>query len=361
VIEYHPDDQATRRAWVDVDLDALVANAGSYQRRVGVPILPMVKANGYGLGAVAVARALLGPDTWGFGVATIDEGVELRQSGIDSPVLVFAPLHPSQLRWYLEHNLRPAIGDLAALEAWLAAGDSPFHVEFDTGMHRTGFALEPDLLAVVAPMLRSAAGFEGVFGHFHSAGHDDPATESQWRALNDVIATIGVRPRFVHSSNSPGGGYGPRFAGDLARPGIHLYGGRVPGLESRAVAAVRARVTATRRVAAGEGVGYDHTWRAPHPTTIATIAIGYADGIPPRLANVGEIELAGERVPIAGTVSMDQLMVDVGDLAVSPGDVATYFGGLISLDEQAARAGANPYQILTALGTRLPRRYHRSK
>lgn len=359
MIETHPDDQATRRAWVDVDLDALVANAGSYQRRVGVPILPMVKANGYGLGAVAVAKALLGPDTWGFGVATVDEGIELRQAGIDVPVLVFAPLHPSHTRWYLEHDLRPVIGDVAALEAWLAAGDKPFHVEFDTGMHRTGLPSDADLLSVVGPLLRSAAGFEGAFGHFHSAGHDDTATESQWRALNEIVAAIGVRPRYVHSSNSPGGGYGARFAGDLARPGIHLYGGRVPGLDARAVATVHARVTATRRVAAGEGVGYDHTWRAAHPTTIATVAIGYADGVSPRLANVGEFELVGERVPIAGTISMDQLMVDVADLPVVPGDVATYLGGLISLDEQAARAGANPYQILTALGTRLPRRYHR--
>lgn len=321
----------------------------------------MVKANAYGLGAVPVARALLGPDTWGFGVATVDEGIELRRAGIAIPVLVFVPFDPANLDAYRRDDLRPVISDVAALRAWTAASDAPFHVEFDTGMHRTGLPVsDRAALAEAAGLLRHSAGFEGALGHFHSAASDPAATETQWRVLNEVLNTIGVRPRLVHAANSPAGGYGDRFAGNLARPGIHLYGGVVPGLESRPVASVHARVTAVRRVTAGEGVGYDHTWRASADTSIATVAIGYADGVPPRLAQGGEVELAGQRVPIAGLISMDQLTVDVGRLPVVPGDIVTFFGGIISLDEQAARVGGISYHLITALGSRLPRRYHRS-
>jgi alanine racemase len=122
---------------------------------------------------------------------------------------------------------------------------------------------------------------------------------------------------------------------------------------------LRARVSAIRRVGVGEGVSYDSTWRAPRLTTVATLSIGYADGLPRSLSNVGEVELLGQRCGIVGRVTMDQLMVNAGDLPVAVGDVATVFGGSVSLDEQAALAGTISYELLTSLGARLPRRYHR--
>ena len=164
-------------------------------------------------------------------------------------------------------------------------------------------------------------------------------------------------PELVHAAASAAGAYGAAYAGDLTRPGIHLYGGRVTGLEAVPVVALRARVVAVRRVAAGSSVGYDATWRAPSPTTVATLAIGYADGVHRSLSNGGAVELLGQRVRIVGRVTMDHTMVDAGDLPVAIGDVATLFGGLVTLDEQAALAGTVSYELLTALGPRLPRRY----
>lgn len=355
---YTPD---TQRAWVDVDLDALVRNAQSYRGRVGVPLLPMVKADGYGLGAVAVARSLAGVGVWGFGVATVAEARALHLSGVVAPLLVCTPLAPPQVELHQAVAARPTIGDLEALEAWLAAGDAPFHVEIDTGMRRSGFGWnDRDRLAALRDRLAGAKGWEGVFTHFHSAATDDRATAEQWRRFHEAVDALGRRPAILHTANSAAGGYGATYAGDLARPGIHLYGGHLEGLDAVPVVALRARVTAVRRIAAGDSVSYDATWTAPHATTIATLGIGYGDGVPRHLSNVGAVELLGQRLRIVGRVTMDQLMLDAGDLPVSVGDVATVFGGRVSLDEQAALAGTIPYELLTALGARLPRRYQRT-
>ena len=147
---------------------------------------------------------------------------------------------------------------------------------------------------------------------------------------------------------------------DLVRPGIQLYGGRVPGVEGEPVARLQARVVSVRRVRPGDTVSYGATWRAERATTIATLAIGYADGVHRSLSGVGRVELRDAVCPIAGRVTMDLTMVDAGDLPVTVGDVATLFGGLVTLEEQAALAGTIPYELLTALGPRLPRLYRRT-
>lgn len=348
----------TARAWVDVDLDSLVRNARSYAARVGVPLLPMVKADGYGLGAVAVSRALAETEPWGYGVATVDEGRELYANGILRPIVVFSPLMPAMIEYTNAIAARPVIGDLDGLRAWLGQGNGPFHIEIDTGLARSGFRWnDSELLAEVQTLLAEAAGWEGVFTHFHSAERDSAATGQQWLRLQESIAALGRRPQLVHAANSAAGAAGTLYSGDLARPGIHLYGGRVAGFDSIRVAALRARVAAVRRLAAGDTVSYEATWCVPNPTTIATLAIGYADGVSRRLSNGGAVELLGHRLRIVGRVTMDHLMVDAGDLPVAVGDVATLFGGIVSLDEQAALAGSISYELLTTLGSRLPRRY----
>ncbi len=163
----------TARAWVDVDLRALVANARTLVGLTGTRLLPMVKANGYGLGAVAVARALESLDPWGYGVASVEEGAALRAAGIARPVLVVSPLLPDAIDAHLAHDLRPTIGDLPALAAWCRRGARPFHVEIDTGMSRAGLRWDdaPALVAAAA-LLREAEGWEGLFTHFHSADTD---------------------------------------------------------------------------------------------------------------------------------------------------------------------------------------------
>lgn len=353
-----PNPPATGRAWVDVDLDALVRNAGSYQARTGVPLLPMVKADGYGLGAVAVARALLPLSPWGFGVATLDEAAELRAAGIALPVLVFSPLQAGTIDQYGDPAVRPVIGDGAALREWLAAGGGPFHIEIDTGMSRTGFRWsDTPALTEAARLLGDASAWEGVFTHFHSAGADAESVEEQWRRFEESVTLLGRRPPLMHAANSPAGALGHRYAGDLARPGIHLYGGAVAGFSAEPVAALRARVVAVRTVLAGESVSYDATWIAPRDTVVATLGAGYADGVPRSLSSVGRVELRDSTVPIVGRVTMDYTMVDAGELPVRVGDVVTFHGGLVTLDQAATLAGTVSYELLTSLGRRVPRVY----
>ena len=350
----------TSRAWVDVDLDALVRNARSYAAATGVPMLPMLKADGYGLGALIVARALAEVEPWGYGVATVDEARTLHVNGVVRPLVIFTPLVPAMIEYVNAVAARPTIGDLDGLRAWLGQGVGPFHLEIDTGMCRSGIRWDDDRsVAAARNLLADAPGWEGVFTMFHSAERDPSATAEQWRRLQHAIAGLGRRPALVHAAASAGAAYGSAYAGNLTRPGIHLYGGRVSGLDTVPVVALRARVVAVRRIAAGTGVGYDATWRAPNQTTIATLGIGYADGLHRRLSNSGAVELLGQRVRIVGRVTMDHTMVDAGDLPVAIGDVATLFGGLVTLDEQAALAGTVSYELLTGLGPRLPRRYPR--
>jgi alanine racemase len=356
---------ATARVWVDVDLGALAANARTLAKACGTRLLPMVKANGYGLGAAQVARAVDPLDPWGFGVATVEEGVALRGSGVSRPILVVSPLTPEVLGPMLEHGFRPAIGDPAMLQRWITSSDGPFHLEIDTGMARAGVCWNDEaVLREVVRLLGSASGWEGVFTHFHSADSDPASVAEQWRRFQSVVSNLPRRPALVHAANSAAALLGQEYAADLARPGIFLYGGQA-GASAPAptpVASLRARVLAVRRVAAGESVSYGATWRAPRQTTVATLGIGYADGLPRAAERKDErrprqVELRGRAVPLVGRLTMDMCMVAVDDGQVAVGDVATVFGGIVSLDQQARASGTISYELLTALANRVPRCY----
>jgi alanine racemase len=355
----------TARAWVDVDLGALVANARTLAAACGARLLPMVKANGYGLGAARVAGALDALDPWGYGVATAEEGRVLRAAGVSRPILVVSPLSPESLEPILTDGFRPAIGDTAMLRAWVSRSSAPFHLEIDTGMSRAGIRWDDErALADAAGVLAGAEGWEGVFTHFHSADTDADSGRVQWERFRTALSALPRRPALVHAANSAAALRGSAYAADLVRPGIFLYGGqaRASGPAPRPVAALRARVLAVRNVRAGDTVSYGAEWRATRPTTVATLGIGYADGLP-RAAErrdglpPRQVELRGRIVPLVGRVTMDMCMAAVDDGGVAVGDVATIFGGLVSLDEQAKAAGTVSYELLTSLGSRLPRRY----
>jgi alanine racemase len=350
---------ATARAWVDVDLSALAANAAALARIGGGRLLPMVKANGYGLGALPVVRALEPLDPWGYGVATLEEAAELRSAGIGRPIVLFTPLLPTWIERCLEHGVRPAIGDIDALRAWTARTDQPFHFEIDTGMARSGFRPDDPSLAAAADLLRHAPGWEGVFTHFHSPDADPGLTERQWTRFNAAVAALPRRAPLVHAANSAAAITGNRYTADLIRPGIFLYGGGGNvTVAPQPVAALRARVVAVRRLAPGDTVSYGATWRADCATTIATVAVGYADGFHRAAGRPRMIELGGRLVPVAGRVAMDMTMVVAGDgQQVVPGEIATVFGGLVSLEEQARAAGTTSYELLTSLSPRVHRRY----
>lgn len=355
----------TARAWVDVDLGALVANARTLAKACGTRLLPMVKANGYGLGAVRVAQALEALDPWGFGVATVEEALALREAGVSRPVLIASPLTPETMEPVREHGFRPAIGDVAMLRSWIARSAAEFHLEIDTGMARAGIPWNDEAaLKAAAPLLASTSGWEGVFTHFHSADSNSDSVAEQWRRFRTVLSALPRRPSIVHAANSAAALRGPEYAADLARPGIFLYGGSAGASAPapRPVVCLRARVMAVRTVAPGQSVSYGGAWRASRVTPVATLGIGYADGLPRAAEPMASgpprrVELRGRAVPLVGRVTMDMCMVAVDDGNVAVGDVATIYGGVVSLDEQARAAGTISYELLTALGSRLPRRY----
>jgi alanine racemase len=351
---------APERAWLDVDLGALVRNARRFEKLAAARLLPMVKANGYGLGAVAVARALEQVGPWGYGVATVAEGAELRVAGITRPVVVFTPLIPDTVTVTATRSssLRPVLGDLAALDSWTESGGGPFHLEIDTGMSRSGFRWhDEESLRELRRRLRKAPDWEGVFTHFHSADCDRESTLEQLVRFQAVLDSFDRRPPLVHLANSAAAALDLPMSADLARPGIFLYGGRAGNLEPEPVAKLQGRVVALRRLRPGDSVSYGAEAEVAAATTIATLAIGYGDGVPRSLSGKGLVELGGAIVPMVGRVTMDMLMLAVEDPSVALGDIATLFGGMVSLDAQAALAETVSYELLTAVAPRVVRRY----
>ena len=352
------------RAWVEVDLAAVVENARTVARVAGTRLLPVVKANAYGVGAVAVSRALEPLEPWGYGVATIEEGAELRAAGIARPVLVFMPARPDLFEAYHALRLTPALGDRASIGAWIAreGRGGAFHLEIDTGMGRSGVRwdeVEPLAHLVDTPYL------EGCYTHFHSADRGDGSADAQLERFKAAVARLVRRPSILHVANSAAAFRGRPFAQDMIRPGIYLYGASAgEGLPSgKPAIALRARVVSVRKVRRGESVSYGASWTASRDTTVATLAIGYADGVRRLLGReaAATVVVNGARCPVVGRVTMDLTMVDVGAGRAAVGDVATLIGeadGLgNTLDQVAAWSGALPHELLAGLGPRLPRLY----
>jgi alanine racemase len=351
------------RAWVEVNLAAVVENARTVARVAGTRLLPIVKANAYGLGAVAVSRALEQVDPWGYGVATIEEGAELRAAGIARPVLVCTPAQPDQFAAYQRLDLTPAIGDAASAAAWLDQNpERPCHLEIDTGMGRAGVRWDAiDGVRAVPGTDRIA----GCFTQLHSSERDDGTAERQLERFLGAVQRLPRRPPLLHVANSGAAMRGGSFSLDAVRPGVYLYGGTPGGsLEpGAAVVSLRARVVSVRRVRAGDSVSYNATWTAPRDTVVATLGIGYGDGLRRSAGFTGKttVLLNGARCPIVGLVMMDYTIVDAGETPVRVGDVATLIGaadgGRITLEQFCSGADVMQREFLTGLGSRLQRIY----
>jgi alanine racemase len=345
----------TPRAWVEVDLGALVRNARELARRAGVPLLPMVKADAYGLGVAAVVRALESLEPWGYGVATVDEGIALRAHGVARPIVVFTPMLLSELPAAERAQLRPALGDPETIAAWGNTG--PWHLSIDTGMNRAGVPWHET--AALAPLL-VAHPPEGVFTHLHSAELTNGSAEQQVERFRRALSALPRRPAIVHVENSPAiERLGTRSEWTVVRPGVFLYGAGTHGaIEPEPVASLWARVVELRTVAAGESVSYDATYVAPAVRRVATVAAGYADGYRRSLSNVGCVRVGGVERPVVGIVTMDMTMVDVTDVPCEVGDAVELIGrGSLTVGAVAARAGLSPYEILVGLALRAPRVY----
>lgn len=329
--------------------------------RAGVPLLPMIKADGYGLGAPAVARALEPLAPWGYGVATIDEGRALRASGIERPIVVFTPLLREELAAARDAGLVPALGEREAIERWAAERGGAWHLAIDTGMTRSGVRWSD--VGTLDALLRAHPP-EGAFTHFHSADRDDRSIDEQESRFRAALDALPARPRLVHAENGAAVARRAPSRWDLVRPGVFLYGvdsGPGAQLVPEPVAHVRARVVALHEIEDGETVSYEASYRAVGRRRIATLAIGYADGYRRSLSNRGSALLGGRRVPVAGIVTMDMTMLDVTDVPCAIGDVATLVGGdesgALPIGEVARTAELSPYELLTGLRQRLDRVY----
>lgn len=349
-----------RRAWIDVDLGAVRRNAAAIAARAGVPILPMVKADGYGLGAVAIARALDQDEPWGFGVATVVEGEELRRAGIKRPIIVFTPLLAEDLDGAERSELIPALGTAATIKRWTPTR-MPWHLDIDTGMNRAG--IKWDELRSLSDLL-TACPPDGVFTHYHSAELLDGTMEEQTRRFEDALKQLPNRPKWVHAENSPAIERCGRSRWSFARPGVFLYGVNnldPTDIKSESVVGLRGRIVEIRKTRDGETVSYDGTWTSKGTRRIATVPIGYADGYRRILGNKGVALVRGKRIPVAGNVTMDMTMFDVTEVPCQIGDIVTFIGrdgdAEISVNEVGKLGGISPYEVLTSLRARLPRRY----
>jgi len=349
-----------RRAWVDIDLGALLYNAATIAEQAGVPLLPMVKADAYGLGAVAVARALDTLDPWGFGVATVGEGEELRRAGIARPIVVFTPLLAGDFDVAVRADLTPTLGTREAIVRW-SETERPWHLAIDTGMNRAGVPWDGveslrDVLATHRP--------QGAFTHFHSAERNDATRTLQEERFAAALDKIPVRPTMIHAENSPAVEHRGPSPWSVVRPGVFLYGvssGNTPAIAPRPVVSLRARVVELRTIAPGETVSYGGTYRAPTERRVATLAVGYGDGYRRAFGNRAFVLVHGRRVPVLGMVTMDMTMIDATSVRCEIGDAVTLLGAdgddSIDLVELAAAGEISPYELLTGLRGRLPRRY----
>lgn len=340
------------RAWVEVDLAAVLENARAVAHAAGARLLPIVKANAYGVGAVPVSKTLEAIDPWGYGVATPDEGAELRAAGITRRILVLTPARPDQFGAFRSLTLTPSLDSGDALAAWSGSGGGAFQLEIDTGMSRTG--VRWDAIDGLKDHL-DTPDLEAAFMQFHSADVPNDSADRQRERFIDAVGRLPRRPPLLHAANSSAALRDRKFAFDAVRPGLALYAGE------HQVVTLKARVVSVRRVNRGESVSYGATWTALRPTTIATLGVGYADGVRRCLGGRGHVLLGGRACPIVGVVTMDLMMVDAGDGPVAVGDVATLIGadgGLrVTLQQVAGWSETVVWEVLTGLGARLPRVY----
>jgi alanine racemase len=372
---------APLRAQACVDLDAIAANVAALDQRAGdAGVMAVVKADGYGHGLVPSARAsLAGGASW-LGVAFIEEALALRAAGVTAPILSWLAAPGEPLTDALAADIDVSVSEVWSLEEVRRAAAATdrvarVHLKADTGLHRGGATPQrwPDLVEAAAKV---EAGGEirvvGVWSHLAYAdapGH--PTVERQEQVFAEALelaARAGLHPDVRHLANSAATLTRPSSHFDLVRPGIAVYGltpvpqdGPSSTYGLRPAMTVTARVALTKRADAGAGVSYGHRYTTERETTLALVPLGYADGVPRNATNIAEVFTGGHRRRIAGTVCMDQFVVDVGDDPVVEGDEVVLFGagddGAPTAQEWADALGTISYEIVTRIGPRVPRTY----
>lgn len=369
-----------RCAWIDIDVAALQENYRIIQQQAGAPVMAVVKADAYGHGAVPVALALAEAGATRFAVATADELHELRNAGMCGPILVLGFVSKHEYPSLLYNEGLSAIYSLEQAQALSQAAAcsgclATVHIKIDSGMSRIGFPMDEQSVEDIFTISQlPAIRIGGVFSHFACADEpQSPYNQRQLAAFREMVQRCrqrGVEFPLIHMANSAAALTMPEARFDMVRAGIALYGYYPDALLDQGqglkpVMTVNARITRVFSVPAGTGVSYGCIWTAPRDSVIATLPLGYADGVPRLLSNRGHVLIAGKRAPIVGRVCMDQFMVDVTDIVrehpLSPGDKAVFLGcqgeECITAEEIATQAETVHYELLCHLGSRLPRNY----
>ncbi len=378
-----PVEGVRRPAWAEISASAIAHNVRVIKELLGdTKLCAVVKANGYGHGAQLTAKAVLAGGADSIAVAIVDEGIELRGSGVSAPILLLAEIPPDTILDALTHSLTLTIGSLEGARAAVASAEQlggihRVHLKIDTGMHRMG--VEPAQVDEVVDVLLASSriDLEGIYTHFSvadgSSAESRSFTRHQIEVFDEVLDALearGVRPRIVHLANSAGTLAYPSARRTMARVGLALYGYLPEGwlsseLEERGLYLVpalslHAQVVAVRHLEAGERPSYGRKRALEKPGYVATVPFGYADGYPRRLFEAGaQVLINKQRYPLAGTVTMDQLLIDCGDDEVRPGDDVVLLGRQgdegISAEEWARLGETITWEILCGIGARVPR------
>jgi alanine racemase len=365
----------------EIDLDAISANVARLDAASGdAAVMAVVKADGYGHGIVPSARAALAGGASWLGVAFAEEALALRSAGIDVPILAWLVSANDDVEPLVRGSVDVSVSAPWALDHVSAAAEragrpARVHLKVDTGLGRAG-ATRADWPDLVTAAAKAAAGgtveITGIWSHLaYADAPTHPTIAAQTAAYDEALEVAdraGVRPAVRHLANSAATLALPPTHYDVVRPGIAVYGlspgpevGTTAELGLRPAMTLRAEVALVKRVPAGQGVSYAHRYTTQRETTLALVPLGYADGVPRHATNVGPVSIAGQRYVVSGTVCMDQFVVDVGDAAVELGDVAVLFGpgdgGEPTADDWAAAVGTINYEIVTRVGSRVPRVY----
>lgn len=382
------DSTALWPARVSVDLDAIAGNVRTLRERVGgAELMAVVKADGYGHGLVPSARAALAGGACSLGVAQPSEALALRAAGIQAPVLTWLVAPGVDVLPVVEAGVEVAASTPWTLEALAAAARATgrpavAQLKVDTGLARNGASAIPlragDPRTDWSELVSHAARLEaegvlrvcGLFTHFaYADAPDHPTVRGQQEAFADAVAVAeraGLHPDVRHMSNSAATLTTPGATWDMVRPGLAVYGlSPIPDLASAAELGLRPamRVTASvavaKRVPAGQGVSYGHTYAPDRESTLVDVPLGYADGVPRHASNLGPVQVGGRRFRVSGRVCMDQFVVDVGDLPAAAGDEVVLFGpgddGEPTAQDWADAVGTISYEIVTRFGPRVPR------
>lgn len=358
-----------RPSYAEVDLAAVAGNLEAIGRVVApARICAVVKADAYGHGDLPIAETALEAGAVGLAVALVEEGIRLREGGIEAPILLLSEPVLADAGLVIQWRLTPTVyrAELIAALAHLATQPLGLHLKVDTGMHRVGVAPERALALAQAIVASPPLELAGVWSHLAVADEDPVFTNQQRARFEEVLAGFsasGIEVPVRHLANTAGGLLYPGTRYDMVRVGLGMYGlhpcpSTANTVSLRPALRVVSHVSHLQRLAAGERPSYGRTRPLQREATVATIPIGYADGVPRLLSSRGgEVAISGRRYPLAGTVTMDQILVDVGDEPIAVGDEVEILGGSIPAEDWAERLETITYEVVARFGPRLPRRY----